>query len=88
MIIEFISYISRIFSLAIRLFANLMSGHTLLYILSTFIFKLNKKYILFLIIPNLIILCICFLEFCLAILQAYVFVVLTCIYLKDSLYTH
>ncbi len=85
-VIEVISYISRAFSLAIRLFANLMSGHTLLNILSTFVVKLMNKSLFFGIIPLLIVLCICFLEISLAFLQAYVFTVLTCIYLNDSLH--
>ena len=73
------------FSLAIRLFANLMSGHTLLNILSTFVLKLLNKNILFGILPFLLVLAICFLEICLAFLQAYVFTILTCIYLKDTI---
>lgn len=85
-VIEVISYISRAFSLAIRLFANLMSGHTLLNILSTFVVKLMNKSIFFGIVPLVIVLCICFLEISLAFLQAYVFTVLTCIYLNDSLH--
>jgi len=85
-VIEVVSYISRAFSLAIRLFANLMSGHTLLNILSTFVLKLLKKNIFFGVLPFLLVLAICFLEICLAFLQAYVFIVLTCIYLTDSLY--
>lgn len=85
-VIEVISYISRAFSLAIRLFANLMSGHTLLNILSTFVVKLMNKSIFFGIVPLIIVLCICFLEISLAFLQAYVFTVLTCIYLNDSLH--
>jgi len=85
-VIEVVSYISRAFSLAIRLFANLMSGHTLLNILSTFVLKLLKKNVLFGILPFILVLAICFLEICLAFLQAYVFMVLTCIYLTDSLY--
>lgn len=85
-IIEVVSYISRAFSLAIRLFANLMSGHTLLNILSTFVIKLFNKNFFFGIIPFIVVLGICFLEICLAFLQAYVFMVLTCIYLNDSLH--
>lgn len=85
-VIEVVSYVSRAFSLAIRLFANLMSGHTLLNILSTFVLKLLKKNILFGILPFVLVLAICFLEICLAFLQAYVFMVLTCIYLTDSIY--
>lgn len=87
-IIEVISYISRTFSLAIRLFANMMSGHTLLNILSSFGVTLYNKCSFFEKIlafaPIFIVLIILVLEFCIAFLQAYVFVVLLCIYLNDS----
>jgi F-type H+-transporting ATPase subunit a len=85
--IEFVSYISRAFSLAIRLFANLMSGHTLLNILTGFILKIGSKgFISFLIalIPFFLISAIILLEMVIAILQAYVFVTLVTIYLKDA----
>lgn len=85
--IEFVSYISRAFSLAIRLFANLMSGHTLLNILTGFILKIGSKgFISFLIalIPFFLISAIILLEMVIAVLQAYVFVTLVTIYLKDA----
>jgi F-type H+-transporting ATPase subunit a len=85
--IEFVSYISRAFSLAIRLFANLMSGHTLLNILTGFILKIGSKgFVSFLIalIPFFLISAIILLEMVIAILQAYVFVTLVVIYLKDA----
>lgn len=85
--IEFVSYISRAFSLAIRLFANLMSGHTLLNILTGFILKIGSKgFISFLValIPFFLISAIILLEMVIAVLQAYVFVTLVTIYLKDA----
>lgn len=83
-VVEIISYTSRALSLSIRLFANLMSGHTLLHILAFFSSKLFKvKYIIGL-LSFLLILAIVVLEFCIAILQAYVFTILICIYLNDS----
>lgn len=85
MIIEIISYVSRAFSLAIRLFANMMSGHSLLNILAGFTVILSKKSIFFGLIPFLIVLAITFLEVGIACLQAYVFVVLLSIYLNDSI---
>lgn len=85
MIIEIISYVSRAFSLAIRLFANMMSGHSLLNILAGFTVTLSKKSIFFGLIPFLIVLAITFLEVGIACLQAYVFVVLLSIYLNDSI---
>merc|ERR1712137_1289176 len=52
-IIEIISHIAKIFSLAIRLFANMMSGHILLHILTGFILKLGKMNLLFVVLPLL-----------------------------------
>ncbi len=84
-IIEIISYISRPFSLGIRLFANLMSGHTLLAILANFAFLISQKNIIISILPFLLIVAIVGLEVMIAGLQAYVFTVLVCIYLNDSI---
>lgn len=86
--IEVVSYVSRAFSLAIRLFANMMSGHSLLNILSGFCVSIAKKSYILALIPFSIILAISFLEVGIAILQAYVFVVLFCIYLNDALFGH
>lgn len=83
--IEIISYFSRPFSLGIRLFANLMSGHTLLAILANFAFLISKKSFIIFLIPFLLISAIVGLEMMIAVLQAYVFTVLVCIYLNDSL---
>jgi len=83
-VVELISYTSRALSLSIRLFANLMSGHTLLHILAFFSSKLFKVKYLIGLISFLLILSIVVLEFCIAILQAYVFTILICIYLNDS----
>jgi F-type H+-transporting ATPase subunit a len=94
-IIEIISYVSRAFSLAIRLFANMMSGHTLLNIIASFAvimlvvqfhklsFGLMIHYISS-IVPLIMISGIFFLELGIAFLQAYVFIVLVAIYLNDS----
>lgn len=83
--IEIISYFSRPFSLGIRLFANLMSGHTLLAILANFAFLISQKNIIISIIPFALIVAIVGLEAMIAVLQAYVFTVLVCIYLNDSI---
>lgn len=89
--IELISFLSRMFSLAIRLFANMMSGHALLFILSSFVFKIKKAVFLlgynldlFSIIPLILVFLIVFLEVGIGFLQAYVFTVLITIYLNDS----
>lgn len=84
-VIEIISYISRPFSLGIRLFANMMSGHTLLAILSSFTFSISQKNIFVTLIPFTLIVAIVGLEVMIAVLQAYVFVILVCIYLNDSI---
>jgi ATP synthase subunit 6 len=87
-VIEIISYVSRTFSLAIRLFANMMSGHVLLHILTGFcaflfsdFYGIVGKIIFF--IPFILIVAIIGLEFGIAFLQAYVFCVLISIYLCD-----
>ena len=83
--IEIISYFSRPFSLGIRLFANLMSGHTLLAILANFAFLISQKNIIIAVLPFVLIVAIVGLEAMIAVLQAYVFTVLVCIYLNDSI---
>ena len=83
--IEIFSYLIRLFSLAIRLAANILAGHTLVHIIVTFILNIMKvEFILSLLIliPLFLILT---LEFGVAFLQAYVFTVLISIYLADSL---
>jgi ATP synthase subunit 6 len=89
-IIELISYIARLFSLAIRLFANMMAGHSLLKILSNFGYVLLLKQNMFYlsIIPFLIVFCIVGLEIGIAMLQAYVFLILLIIYIHDAIYLH
>lgn len=83
-IIEIISYVSKAFSLSIRLFANMMSGHILLNILSNFSIKLSKISIILGIVPFIIVLSINCLELGICILQAYVFMILLTLYLNDS----
>jgi len=89
-IIEIVSYISRVFSLAIRLFANMVAGHALLHIISGSVLVVIKKissFSVFLsfisLFPIFILLSIILLEFGVAFLQAYVFIVLFSIYLND-----
>lgn len=89
-LIEYISYFSKIFSLAIRLFANMMSGHILLKILIGFAWSiLNSVIGIFLsILPIIIVFAVIGLEFAIAFLQAYVFTILLIIYLNDVLNIH
>jgi len=84
--IEFILYFNRLLSLAIRLFANLMAGHTLLKILGTFIFQMIKfgsVFLIFDIFPIILLISIIIMEFGIAFIQVYVWMVLTCVYKKD-----
>jgi ATP synthase subunit 6 len=87
-IIEIVSYFARLFSLAIRLFANMMAGHTLLKILIgfTFVMIMQMNFITFsAIIPWIIIFLIVILEILIACLQAYVFLILLSIYVNETL---
>ena len=87
-VIEVFSYCIRPFSLSIRLFANMLAGHTLLHILAGFGMSMLKVDFLVSLLMAGPIIAICVLEFGIAFLQAYVFVVLVCIYLKESYYGH
>jgi len=84
-LIEFLSYSLRTFSLSIRLFANIMAGHTLLHILASFVTAFIKAELLVAaFFPFLLILGIVILEIGIAAIQAYVFLILLSIYLNDS----
>lgn len=88
-LIEVISYIMRVFSLAIRLFANILSGHILIKILISVCWNLFSAMLLakifFGAILFVIIIAIMFLEIIVCILQAYVFVSLISMYLDEAL---
>lgn len=89
--IEIISYVARAFSLGVRLFANLTAGHTLLKILSTFLFKLFNSSIIFAIltlIPFSIFTALIGLEIGVSVIQAFVLTLLVCSYLKDAIDLH
>jgi len=87
-VLELLSFVARLFSLAIRLFANIMSGHTLLNILAGFGWLLAVKLSLIAFFPILIVFLVSFLEIGISILQAYVFCVLSSIYLYEALFLH
>lgn len=90
-VIELISYAARLFSMAIRLFANMLSGHALVKILSGLIFLTFEGNIFMgaaAILSNLIILVVVALEFVVAALQTYVFVVLSVIYINEAIMLH
>jgi F-type H+-transporting ATPase subunit a len=82
--IELISYCSRPFSLAIRLFANMTVGHIILKVMAGFIVALG----IFGIVPMAFLGGVTILEFGIALLQAYVFTILSCIYLHDAIHMH
>ena len=82
-VIEVFSYLIRPISLSVRLFANMLAGHTLLNILSTFTFNVFKNYALIVILPVLFVFFIMTLEISIAFVQAYIFSILLCIYLND-----
>jgi len=82
--IEIFSYLIRLFSLSIRLAANILAGHTLVHIIVTFILNLTKMDLIVSILFLIPLFLILVLEFGVALLQAYVFTVLVCIYLGDT----
>jgi F-type H+-transporting ATPase subunit a len=81
--IEIFSYIIRMFSLSIRLAANIMAGHTLIYIIATFSLIISNLNFFLLLIGFSLICIIMILEFGVACLQAYVFTILILIYIND-----
>ncbi len=90
-VIEVISYLSRIISLSVRLFANMMAGHVMLEVFGAFVVMLGGAGFIFLFPAGLSlavnVILIGF-ELLVATLQAYVFAILTCIYLHDAVHLH
>ena len=91
-LIEVISYLSRIISLSVRLFANMMAGHVMLEVFGSFVVMLGGAGIIWLYPPaglSLIVnVALIGFELLVATLQAYVFAILTCIYLHDAVHLH
>lgn len=87
-LIELISYFAKGLSLGIRLAGNIISGHLLLHIIASFIFKLIPVITIVVILPLIILILLMGLEFIIAFLQAYVFVILFSVYVKDAIYLH
>ena len=90
-LIEFISYLARNVSLGLRLAANILSGHMLLNILSGFTYNIMTSGIIFFffaLLPLVFIIAFSGLEIGIAFIQAQVFVVLSCSYIKDALELH
>jgi F-type H+-transporting ATPase subunit a len=86
--IELISYLSRPVSLSVRLFANMTAGHIILKIFAGFVVSLGAFYIIPGIVPLAFLVALIALEFFVAFLQAYIFTILTCIYLNDAIHMH
>lgn len=90
--IEIISYLSRPVSLSIRLFANMMAGHTMLQVFAGFtvamIGGLGALGYAVGALPVVINVALIVFEFLVAFLQAYVFTILTCLYLRDAIELH
>jgi F-type H+-transporting ATPase subunit a len=82
--IEIISYLSRPVSLGIRLFANMMAGHTMMAVFAGFTITLG----LFGFLPIAINVAMFALEMIVCALQAYVFTILSCLYLRDAIHLH
>jgi F-type H+-transporting ATPase subunit a len=84
-VIEVISYFTRPVSLSVRLFANMMAGHTMLKVFGAFVVGLG---IIGGWAPLAFMVAFTGLEVLVAFLQAYVFAILTCIYLNDAIHMH
>ncbi len=83
--IEIISYLSRPISLAVRLFANLTAGHTMLKVFAGFVVSLG---VVGGVLPFAFVVALTGLELLIAFLQAYVFTILTCFYINDAIHLH
>ncbi len=86
--IEVMSYCVRPISLSVRLFCNMMAGHTMLKVFAGFIISLGAYFVVPGIAPMAITVVLFGFEFVVAFLQAYIFTVLTCLYLNDAIHMH
>jgi len=86
--IEVLSYLIRPISLSVRLFVNMMAGHIMLKTFAGFIIALGGFYLVPAIAPLALTVALSGLELAIAFLQAYVFTVLSCIYLQEALHLH
>ena len=86
--LELISFFARPLTLAVRLAANMIAGHVLLKIFATFAVMLSGLFVAAGLVPLVFLIAITGLEVFIALLQAYIFTVLTCVYLNDALHLH
>lgn len=82
--IELISYLSRPISLSMRLFANMMAGHIMMKVFAGFVLLMGLVGV----VPLAALVGITILELLVAVLQAYIFTILACVYLHDALHLH
>ena len=82
--IEVLSYLARPVTLSLRLFANMMAGHTMLKVFAGFVVVLGLAGIA----PLAVLIALYMLELIVAVLQAFVFTILTCLYLHDAIHLH
>ncbi|MCZ6814631.1 MAG: F0F1 ATP synthase subunit A [Alphaproteobacteria bacterium] len=82
--IEMLSYLARPVTLSLRLFANMMAGHTMLKVFAGFVIALGLAGVF----PMAVLVAIYLLELIVAVLQAFVFTILTCLYLHDAIHLH
>ena len=90
-LIEVVSYLARAFSLGIRLFANMAAGHSLLKILSTFLYQMFSGSLIVAVltlIPFSVFMALIGLELAVSFIQSYVFSILVCSYIKDAIELH
>jgi F-type H+-transporting ATPase subunit a len=90
-LIETVSYVARAFSLGVRLSANMLSGHILLHLIASFSWKFITGSLMGLLlapIPLLLLTLLFGLEVGVALIQAFVFVLLTCSYINDAISLH
>ncbi len=86
--IELLSYLFRPISLSVRLFANMTAGHIILTIIGGFVVTLGGMYVVPGLFPLAFLGAVALLEIGIALLQAYVFTILACIYLHDAIHMH
>jgi F-type H+-transporting ATPase subunit a len=90
-LIEIISFLSRPVSLGLRLFGNMLAGHIVLKVFAGFVVSLagyGAVGVLGAVAPLVMAVALTALEFLVSFLQAFVFAILTCVYLNDALHTH
>lgn len=82
--IELFAYLARPVSLSVRLAANMMAGHTMMKVIAGFVVTMGALGVL----PLTFLVVLTGFEIFIAILQAYIFTILTCVYLNDALHLH